>query len=559
MKRVLLLLLALALLGACSRNTSSQTRIHLDDPGRCTPVDVAAAPDIAPTLAELASAFNGSRQARFGPKECAFVRVHPVESSVAAQDVSAGWPDPDHTGPPPALWVPASSAWSALANERLAARRQAASTGNGESFARTPLVIAMPAPMAHALGWPATPIGWSDLAQLAANPRGWAAHGHPEWGAFKLGKASPLHATSGLLATIAVSRLGNAAAARALESSVVSYGDEAWPFLDNWMRLDHTKRSPMSYVSAVVTDARSVAAYNAGSANGIPPDTANATSLHTQLVSIAPRDVGGMESDYPLLPVHAAWVDPATRPGVDAFVGFARGADAQAKVVKASFRAGTSSDELALPAHGTVTGTLNAWQSIRKRARVLLLFDVSDSMGDPSDPRDTNSPSKIELAKHDLLNALSELAPDDEVGLRIFTTGLSGPSPDWADVVPMGRLDHQRPALTRAIRSLTPRKGSPLYTAMHDAYDAIVQKYDPKRINGVVLLTDGYNEDEKNTDLTALLKHVHDPTRIYTIAYSPAADTATVRRIAQATNARYYDATDTSQLAPLYISALSNF
>src|SRR4029077_4963973 len=129
-------------------------------------------------------------------------------------------------------------------------------------------------------------------------------------------------------------------------------------------------------------------------------------------------------------------------------------------------RAGTSSDELALPAQGTVTATLDQWQGIRKRARVLLLFDVSDSMGDLSDPRDTNSPSKLALAKRDLLNALSEFAPDDEVGLRIFTTGLpGGPSSDWADVVPIGRFDRQRGALTHAIRALTPRKGSPLYTA----------------------------------------------------------------------------------------------
>ena len=88
-------------------------------------------------------------------------------------------------------------------------------TTGGESFARSLLVIAMPAPMAHALGWPATPVGWRDLAALAADRRGWGVHGHPEWGAFKLGKPSPEHATSGLLATIAVSRLGDPAAASA--------------------------------------------------------------------------------------------------------------------------------------------------------------------------------------------------------------------------------------------------------------------------------------------------------------------------------------------------------
>ena len=64
----------------------------------------------------------------------------------------------------------------------------------------TPLVIAMPEPMAEALGlarrarsagptsstWPAT-------------PQGWGAFGHPEWGPFRLGKTNPNFSTSGLV------------------------------------------------------------------------------------------------------------------------------------------------------------------------------------------------------------------------------------------------------------------------------------------------------------------------------------------------------------------------
>jgi len=39
-------------------------------------------------------------------------------------------------------------------------------------------------------------------------------------------------------------------------------------------------------------DARSVAAYNAGSANGVPPK-GDAKPPRTKLVAISPRDVGG--------------------------------------------------------------------------------------------------------------------------------------------------------------------------------------------------------------------------------------------------------------------------
>ncbi len=139
--------------------------------------------------------------------------------------------------------------------------------------------------MARALGWPAKRIGWRDLAELARNPRGWAAYGHPEWGAFRLGKANPTHSTDALLSTIAVSHLDDPVTASALESSVVYYGDASWGFLDNWFRLDQ-KRMPLSYVSAVVADERAVTAYNLGNANGIVPEDKHLKRPHTPLVPI---------------------------------------------------------------------------------------------------------------------------------------------------------------------------------------------------------------------------------------------------------------------------------
>ena len=69
--------------------------------------------------------------------------------------------------------------------------------------------------------------------------------------------------------------------------------------------------------------------------------------------------------------------------------------------------------------------------------------------------------------------------------------------------------------------------------------------FDPTRINAVVLLTDGRNEDPNNNDLEALLQHLRagtegenaQPVRIFAIAYGGDADLETLRRIAEATNA----------------------
>src|SRR6185295_11030697 len=102
-----------------------------------------------------------------------------------------GWPD-DTSSPQPVIWSPAASAWGAVLNDALQDKGQPAmAPTDPKSLMRTPLVMAMPRPMAQALGWPNTPIGFSDLIALSQDPNGWASKGHPEWGPFRLGKTNP--------------------------------------------------------------------------------------------------------------------------------------------------------------------------------------------------------------------------------------------------------------------------------------------------------------------------------------------------------------------------------
>jgi Ca-activated chloride channel family protein len=558
--RVLALVVALACcVAACTHDSQPVGTVQLANPGRCTPVDVAAAPETAPLLTPLAQQFNASPASHLTPSSCVFVRVAPVDSSRAADRLVADWPDPGSDGAAPAVWAPASSAWVTLANSRRSAAHLDAIATTGESFARTPLVVAMLAPVAHALGWPARPVSWHQLSELAASPLGWAVYGHPEWGAFRLGKASPELSTSALLQTMAVTPMTDGTAG-ALEASVTSYGDASWPFLGNWQRLDG-HRSEYTYLSAAITDERAVTAYNDGSGNGVVPDkNADLKKPKVPLVGVVPTGATPLESDNPLVVLNASWVSDTARDGARAFVSFALSPDAQRTVVAAGFRPGGPHTDLANPAYRTASTALTAWTAIRKKARVLILFDVSDSMGDPADPVVPNGPTKIGLAKAALLAALDRLAPDDEVGLRIFTSNItSGPSPSWQDVVPVGELSKQRTVLTHAINGLEPRDGSPLYTAIHDTYDAMAKRIDPTRINGIVLLTDGFNEDDSNNDRKALLAHLHDNIRIFPIGYSGDADMGTLALVGNATNTRIYDATNTSAIDEVLPAALSNF
>src|SRR5207249_2514411 len=138
---------------------------------------------------------------------------------------------------------------------------------NPPSLLQSPLVIAMPRPMAEALGWPQREIGWADVLQLARDRAGWGSRGHPEWGEFRLGKTNPNISTSGLHALIgayfaATQRSTDLTEAdvadarvvdfvKGVESAVVHYGDTVSTFVRHLKAADD-RGAALSYVSAIV-------------------------------------------------------------------------------------------------------------------------------------------------------------------------------------------------------------------------------------------------------------------------------------------------------------------
>src|SRR5438270_4181075 len=141
----------------------------------CTTVTVASSPEKVSLLTQLASDFNNSKAAH--NNGCTTVKVQNKSSGAAANLLSSDWPD---DGTRPVVWSPAASSWGGVVNQRRADQGQPAiAPTDAKPIQVTPLAIAMPKPMAQALGWPATPIGWSDLLALAKDPKGWETKGHP--------------------------------------------------------------------------------------------------------------------------------------------------------------------------------------------------------------------------------------------------------------------------------------------------------------------------------------------------------------------------------------------
>ena len=224
---------------------------------------------------------------------------------------------------------------------------------------------------------------------------------------------------------------------------------------------------------------------------------------------------------------------------------------------------------LEVPEPEVLTALLDRWAQDRKRARVVLLARRVRLDGRSGRSDGDRTPTKLDLAKTAVVDALDEFAADDDVGLRIFTTDLGANQTERLDG-PRARSARSSASGKRSRAASTtsfPLNGTPLYTATSDTYDDMLGDFDPTRINAVVLLTDGRNEDPSNNDLEALIQHLRSgtegenaqPVRVFAIAYGGDADLETLRRIAEATNAQVYDASDATTISRVFTAVVSNF
>lgn len=597
-------LVALALAtSACSGSDEDGSGSSVDPRrGECVTVDVAVSSEKVQLLGDLAKAFNDSGETVDG--RCVYVEVRNKPSGGAATALAKGW-NPDTDGPRPVIWSPASAAWGRVLNQRLADEgKPPMAPDDATPFMLTPLVIAMPEPMARALGWPDTPIGWADILELARSDAGWAAYGHPEWGPFRLGKTNPNFSTSGLHALVAqnYAATGKTADLSAedladpnvvgfgadIESSVVHYGDITMTFLNNWYRADR-RGTALTYASAVAVEEKSVVDYNAGNPDGVLDQGEEPREPRVKLVAIYPSE-GTLYSDNPLFILDADWVTPAQREAAEKFQDFVQRPANQRRVLESGFRPGNprvavgapitaengvDPDQpqtlLEVPSGAILDRLLANWAEQRKGARVMMVLDVSGSMGEPADPSDPNGPTKLDLAKRAVIDGLDEFKASDLVGLRIFTTDADGNGASYLDLSPLAPIGENRERLRNQVDALTPLNGTPLYEVTGDTYDQMLEGYDPALINAVILLTDGVNgdgtPDDDRRQLDELLAGVRrnsegensKPVRIFTIAYGSGTNPTELERIAQASNATAYRATDATTINAVFTAVVSNF
>lgn len=564
--------------------------------GDCTTVPVAASSEKVNMIQELGTVFAESEQAKSLPRCAKIVGIN-VPSGNAARILSGKpneWPLPDR-GLWPVVWSPASTVWT----DRVTAAGAGALVADAASFTRTPVVLGMPESMAKTLGYPGKDISVKALAKLVQAENGWGSVGQPLWGSFKVAKTNPNSSTTGLsmilmqsYAAAGKSRdlspadiASTKAFSQAFEEGAIHYGDTTGNVLTTLYNATKSASGGSTYVSALALEEASLFNYNKGNPDShVVQSGETLTPPSEKLVAVYPAE-GSMWSDNPAVVLKAPWVSAEQRAAGDAFLKFLATPAAQQVLPKYGFRpldpgvdvsahlnAGVGIDPsrprvtLPKPAAATVSAALDAWAQIRKPSAVLEVIDLSGSMTEDAG----NGRSKLDGAIKGAQDTLGNFRGTDEVGIWVFTTELrSALGTNLAPVRNFAPLGGDRERMKTAIEALrqAPKGSTPLYDAVAAAYDFMLPRAKPGRINAIVVLSDG--EDTTSAlSLESLLVKINSsakeggvaaPVRIFTIAYGKDASKEILGRISAASGGQMFDATDPTKIQEVFASVINNF
>jgi Ca-activated chloride channel family protein len=357
-----------------------------------------------------------------------------------------------------------------------------------------------------------------------------------------------------------------------VESGVVHYGDTTLTFLSNLADADAHGRG-MTYISAVAVEEKSVYDYNQGNPTGDPKLFGKGRKPQVPLVAVYPKE-GTLVSDSPYVVLTTA--SDEQRAAAADFLAYVQAPAQQKRFMDLAFRSfegkpggvvtaanGLLPDAkftvLDPPASAVLAKALTTWDVQRKRARVLLVLDVSGSMAEAT----AGGRSKLELAKQAALKALELFAADDEVGLWTFSTELRGAPTPYTEQVPIGAVSGNKARMRQVISALHAEGGTALYASTRAAQQKLLASAAADRINAVVVLTDGRNEYRDN-DLDGLLRdldanNLENSVRVFTIAYGDRADLDVLKRISAASQAAAYDARNPATIDNVLVNVISNF
>ncbi|GAA1764135.1 substrate-binding and VWA domain-containing protein [Agromyces humatus] len=499
---------------------------------------VVADPTIAPALAEIATDFDAASG------DCVATEITAQDSADTAAVFASGNAAAD-------AWVPESSVWLDRMNATATSLGQTAPEVEvRDGIASSPVVFAAAATKATELA--SEPVSWTRvlggaLPTILPDPEASAAslaglyalrgHSSPDdprqfaGAMIALGKSIPASTTAALGA------LGASDAPTIVitsEAQVAAYNDEE-------------QSEPL--VAAYPTDGTVALDY---------PFLALPEAASSKQTATPEPEAEGVKTRVELL----ADFEAAIRDDTEALTaaGF-RAPDGSGTLDLAGISAEAPAAEAVLDGAAQLE-ILRAWGVLTLRSRMLAVIDVSGSMEEPAE----NGLRRIDIFQQAAVGAMQKFSGEVELGVWVFSTARNGELDyeDLAPIAPLADTAHTQ-QIAGIIQSLPERLGGAtgLYDSTLAAVKRVRESYDPEKVNSVLLITDGRNEDENGIALDALLaelKKMDDPAKpvpVIMIGFGPDTDLAAMQQIAQVTKGAAYSASKPEDLGIVLVDALS--
>jgi Ca-activated chloride channel family protein len=527
-----------------------------------TDLRIAAADEIAPAVTKVASQWNAAKT------DCVRIDVSAEQPSDVAAAVAGtknvvvnGLGKPNGTATVPDAWLPDSSTWLqrlAIASPALALK--------GTSVASSPMVIAMPQPVAASLGSKLSSANWSTLLGLMTG------------GQAKPGIVDPNVDASGLLALLGVGAATTASGGVPATASSAPTPQQQASLVgamralaggDSLLRADLIGQFPRA------TDASTIA--RSLSAAPIPEQSLlafNAARPPVPLVGLylspAPPAL-----DYPYAPMPGlsslkadaaakfghllagdAWRDDLASVDLRASDGTYGAAMPQTTGMPAGPMSSTP-----VPA-AAVSQALSTWSAVTVPGRMLAVIDVSGSMTTKVPTAGNASREAVTVAA-----AKAGLGLFDDrwsVGLWTFSTDMDGTKP-YKQLAPISPLSTGRSVMASALGTIQPipNGNTGLYDTVLAAYKTVQAGWDPSRVNSVVIMTDGQNDNPGGLTMDGLLAAINkakDPSKpieVIAIGIGNQVDKAELQKITNATGGGVFLAPDPSNIGQIFLEAIA--
>jgi Ca-activated chloride channel family protein len=503
---------------------------------------VDAAPSIAEPVQTIADRWLATSPNAEG--KCVDVNVAALPSSNVEQILASG----GNSGPESAsVWIPDSSTWATRLTDDLTGSGRTSQIEVHAPVAVSPLVfVSSPAVVSKFISRP----DWKNA--LA--------------GAFPLTIPDPASNTDGLLSL------------QIMNSLVGSKSQGPDPQLANLMlRLSHqTLPDASAGFAQLAADPAHAPVFTAPEQSVIQ---ANRAKQSLFAAAIYPGE-GTLSLDYPVVRLVRSGDDPALTAALDDFEQQLRAPAARSYLADAGFRdpsgasvpgvgaaegvAAAPIRQLTKPTSGQGVDTLRLWEAITQDVNSLLVIDVSGSMAEAGG----NGKSKIQLTSEAARAAVNFYPDTSNVGMWVFSTDQT-PTTDYRELVSIGELSasvgnqSRRQALIGAAGSLPAivHGNTGLYDSLLAAVRDVRHNYDPSKVNTVIFMTDGQNDNASSLTLDKLISRLRAensplPIPVFTIAIGPNADAAGLHKISQATGGKGYVVKDPTTIRSVFLDAV---